>query len=183
MNQFIDRSYFILEINIPNTESDVVGKLLDGYILKYEKEFLQRLLGITMYTELVAADLTDTVNNQKWIDLVYGKNYTYTERDYSYYGLAPKYKSSDLYKASPIANYIYYWFMRGNATQTSSIGEVKAGSENAVMANPGHKMERAWNEMSKWERGFRHYVNAYPTVYTMPYNWSYYFRPINEFNI
>jgi hypothetical protein len=91
-------------------------------------------------------------------------------------------------KSSPIANYVYYWFMRNNYTQTSTMSEVKATNENAGIANPSLKMVRAWNEMSAWICELVDYLDAKKDDYT---EWADHdvwcmrrkFRPINEFNI
>jgi hypothetical protein len=187
---FIKRSYFIGEINIPNT-SGVVGELLDVYIAKYEKEFLIKLLGLTNYNALVASN---PLTVQKWINLVEGIDYSYYGQDYTYYGLAPKYSDNTFPKESPIANYIYYWFMRGNLTQTASTGENKPTNENANGASPGHKMVRAWNEISRWEVGFRQFIAVNSAAYNLPlypypfgfspyYFNAWVFAPINEFNL
>lgn len=177
---FIDRTYFIGELNIPDNEA--TNSLLDLYIEKYEKEFLQRLLGITVYNDLVTA-YSSTPYDQKWIDLIEGKTYSYYGTDYSYFGIAPGFQGTAFFRESPIANFIYYWFMRGTETQTTSGGEVKTKNENSINTGAGMKVTKAWNEMSKWECDFRQYINAYQTTYNLPYSWNYYFRKINEFDI
>lgn len=91
-------------------------------------------------------------------------------------------------KASPIANYVYYWYMRNNHTQTASTGETKGKHENADTASMAVKLTRAWNEMSEWVCDLVDYLNAKKDDYT---EWADQdvrcmlrkFRPINEFNI
>jgi hypothetical protein len=91
-------------------------------------------------------------------------------------------------KQSPIANYVYYWYIRNNYSQTSAMGEVKSKTENADRHTPGLKMTKAWNEMSDWVWELRDYLDSKKTDYP---EWEKQdvwcmlksFRPINEFNI
>lgn len=188
---FIDRSYFIGEINIPNADGEIVGSQLDVYIQKYEPEFLLRLMGPVMYAGMKDAGFpaqiglpVPTVDNQKYIDLIEGKSYTYYGRGYKFFGIAPRYNTTDFFKESPIANYVYFRFMENLTTQTTSGGEVKTSNENAISAPPGGKMVKAWNEISKWERDYRFFTRAYPLSYSFDmYYYGHYFQLINEFNI
>lgn len=91
-------------------------------------------------------------------------------------------------KKSLIANYVYYWYIRNNHTQTVTTGEVKAANENSTMASPALKMVRAWNEMFKWICDLVNYLDAKKDDYPEWADQNTYcmlskFRPINEFNI
>jgi len=48
---------------------------------------------------------------------------------------------------SPIADYVYYWYMRNLHSQTAGMGEVQTKTEYADSVSPGLKMSKAWNEM------------------------------------
>lgn len=272
----IDRTYFIGELNIPNTDQNSVGELLDWFIEKYETEFLEKVLGYELYKALKAG-LQEVTVDQKWTDLIEGVEYTnlagrltfwkglvtqppsvinaldalntitvivgrgqiydpvtgsnsttipaalvgktftleqrgigqLREDEYSIVGNTLTltsgvfavndtffYKSATLAintstgvsKKSLIANYIYYWFVRNNHTQTATMGEVKTQNENAVNISPAVKMTRAWNEMSSWICELVEYLNAMSTTYTEwskqnVYSMQYSFGSINEFNI
>lgn len=271
----IDRTYFIGEINIPNTHTPAIGGLLDWFIEKYEEQFLKEVLGYDLYTAFKAGLLIDPIP-QKWTDLIEGVEYTYNDKTKFWRGLVSQppsvlnaldalntisvivgggglydpvvgqssvtipavlvgkdfiieqrgigqlrddeysiagntltlttglfgnsdtyfYKSATLAintttgtsKQSPIANYVYYWFIRNNHSQTATMGEVKSQNENAVNHSPALKMTRAWNEMSAWVCELRDYLDAKNTDYP---EWEEQdvwrmlrsFRPINEFNI
>lgn len=54
--------------------------------------------------------------------------------------------TSDI-KQSLIANYVYFYWMKDQYTQTVGLGEVASKAENAELANPAAKMILAWNEM------------------------------------
>jgi hypothetical protein len=91
-------------------------------------------------------------------------------------------------KQSLISNYVYYWYMRNNYTQTSTMSEVKATNENSTIANPSLKMVRAWNDMSEWICELVNYLNARKDDYTQWADQDAWcmlkkYRPINEFNI
>lgn len=123
----IDATFFIGELNIAQTDQIAVMENLDVFIAKYEKKFLNLLLGETLYAEFVAGLEVDPIA-QKWTDL---KNKLVNDGD----------------KTSPIANYIYYHYSENNATKTTGVSEVVAVAENASYTTPIHKMMRAWNEM------------------------------------
>ncbi len=71
----IDRTYFIGELNIPNTDTPAIGELLDWFIEKYEEKFLTDVLGYSLYKALKAG-LQVLPVDQKWTDLIEGVEYT-----------------------------------------------------------------------------------------------------------
>jgi hypothetical protein len=272
----IDRTYFIGELNVPNTDQVSVGELLDWFIEKYETEFLSKVLGYELYKALKAGLIVPVVD-QKWTDLIEGVEYTNLSGRLTFWkGLVTQppsiinaldalntieirpggtgtydpvagqntltippalvgkdfiieqrgvgqlrtdeysivgniltlttgvFAGTDTYflksatlaintstgvnKKSPIANYIYYWYVRNNHSQTATMGETKTKNENADNYTPAIKMVRSWNEMSKWICELIDYLNALPTTYE---EWSMQnvfcvrneFSRINEFNI
>lgn len=272
----IDRSYFIGEINIPNTTTTAVGGLLDWFIEKYEEKFLKEVLGYDLY-KAFKAGLQEIPVQQKWTDLIEGVEYTDLNSNTRFWkGLVSQppsvlnaldalntisvtvgdggpydpvvgqssvtipaalvgkdfiieqrgvgqlradeysivgntltlttgvfgnsdtyfYKSATLAintttgtsKQSPIANYVYYWYIRNNHSQTAAMGEVKSQNENAASYSPALKMTRAWNEMSEWVSELRDYLDSKKSDYP---DWEKQdvwrmlksYRPINEFNI
>lgn len=272
----IDRTYFVGELNIPNTSNAATGGLTDLFIEKYEEQFLNRVLGYTLYKALKSG-LQEVPVAQKWTDLIEGVEYTDNNNRVRFWkglvsqppsvlnaldavnGIAVRvgaggvydpivgststtipaalvgkdfiieqrgvgqlltseysivgntltlvsgvfaindiyiYKSATLaintstgaYKQSPIANYVYYWFIRNQHTQTASMGEVKSKTENAEISNPSLKMVRAWNEMSAWICDMVDYLNTKKDDYIQWADQDVWcmrrrFRPINEFNI
>lgn len=272
----IDRTYFVGELNIPNTSQAAIGSLTDLFIEKYENQFLNDVLGYTLYKALkagldivpVAQIWTDLIEGVEYTDqnnkvrywkglvsqppsvinaldaintisiqvgaggtydpvtgsnsttipaALVGKDFTLEQRgvgqlltsEYSIVGnvltlVTGVFAVNDIYfykaatlaintstgtsKASPIANYVYYWYMRNNHTQTASTGETKGKHENAEMASMAVKLVRAWNEMSVWICELVDYLDAKKDIYT---DWADQdvwcvrrkFRPINEFNI
>ena len=74
----IDKSYFVGDLNIPNTGDLPVSERLTWFIQKYEPDFLQKLLGYPLYKVFVAGlNVTPpTTPEQRFIDILYGKEYT-----------------------------------------------------------------------------------------------------------
>lgn len=71
----IDRSYFIGDLNIPNTGNNAVGQTVDWFIEKFETEFLENALSYPLYKALKAG-LQVLPVEQRWTDLVEGVEYT-----------------------------------------------------------------------------------------------------------
>lgn len=272
----IDRTYFIGDLNIPNTSDAAVGSLLDWFIEKYEEKFLNDVLGYDLHKAFKAGMLEVTIP-QKWTDLIEGVEYTdlqsntrfwkglvsqppsilnaldalntitvivggggtydpvvgqnsvtipavlvgkafileqrgvgqLREDEYSIVGNTLTltsglfaindtyfYKSATLAintstgvnKQSPIANYVYYWYMRNNHSQTAAMGVVKSKNENADNHGPANKMSRAWNEMAECIHELVHYLDAKKTDYVeweKQDTWRMLrsFRQINELSI
>lgn len=181
----IDRTYFVGELNIPNTHVAAISSQLSLFIQKYEEKFLRDVLGYSLFKSFNAAwPSTD----QKWIDLVEGVEYISNGKTKFWRGLVDAVSGDVSFDTSPIANYIYYWWQRNNHTQTATTSEVKTANENATVASPALKMVRAWNEMSTWVCELVDYLDARKDDYTEWADQDVYcmlrkFRPINEFNI
>lgn len=54
---------------------------------------------------------------------------------------------NEVSRRSPIANYVFFYFMRNNATVNTISGEKIKVSEQSVNANPNIRLCAAWNEM------------------------------------
>ena len=50
---------------------------------------------------------------------------------------------------SPIADYIYFYWLKQQHTQTSGIGEVRAEGQNSIRVSSKHKAAATWNDMSE----------------------------------
>lgn len=71
----IDRSYFVGNINIPNTHRPEIQERLDLFIETYEPELLQDLLGYPLYKAFMDG-LQGAPVDQKWTSLLEGVEYT-----------------------------------------------------------------------------------------------------------
>lgn len=71
----IDRTYFVVELNIPNTSQVAIGSAVDLFIEQYEDQFLNEVLGYTL-SKALKAGLQVAPIAQKWTDLIEGVEYT-----------------------------------------------------------------------------------------------------------
>ena len=88
-------------------------------------------------------------------------------------------------KRSLIANYVYYQWLRDQATQSSGIGEVITKTENSKRTDPRQKMCAAYNEMVEQLWCMWHYLDANKTAYAYtPNHWTRNkYRTINTMNL
>lgn len=265
---FIDASYFVGELDIPNNGEAAVAERIQFFINKYEPLFLEKLLGYPLYKAFITGmsvtppatpdvrflnilsgcEYTDYNGQvQKWKGLILTDNPFYNTSggfiykkpvylkagttaglvanttsatfngtggtdnwigwtpiiyrvapmvpgvDYSFDPgtgilqlLVPGDKFGDGEKffvqfelrtddvptvdysndESPIADFVYYWYYRSLATQSTGFGEVQASAENSVSMSPKQKMVSAWNEMSAWVKEFNKFMRC--TMNTTP---------------
>jgi len=151
---FIDKTYFIHEINIP--EDDY--KDLSTIITRYEKEVLQQLLGYELWKALDDDLVSGVPQTQRFIDLVDGKEYTVGSSTIKWNGL----QNTD--KISLIAYYTFYWYLRNHTTNTSTLGEVGSNMENAIVVSPAQRLSGAWHRLRELY-GFAAQNSLIPSAY------------------
>jgi len=140
----VDYTYFYDSLSIPNIEvpegtdidstdtSNVIqmGKVADltKMITKYDQKFLILVLGKTLYEEFKAGvgayPAVGSTIEAKWkilLDMLVNRET----------------------KESPLANYVFWHYLREMAESTTGIGEVEV--EKTV--SPIRKQVRVWNEM------------------------------------
>lgn len=151
----ITASYFHGTLTLPNIKTSggtgvaqavqTVGELeLESFMLQYEREFLQKLLGRKLAADFTAGLSEDPVA-EKWQDL---KDQIYMKHDGYYY--------------SPVANYIYFWVMQAGRTTTTTKGEQKPTQDYALVASESRKMVRAWNDMLPMIDEIRYFILRNP---------------------
>jgi hypothetical protein len=179
----IDETYFRAELQIAQLGQLAVREHLQMFIDQREPECLQTLLGPALHE---AFRQRTTPLDKRWEDLVKGCAFMIGSRWYQWNGL------QGLFKRSPVAAYIYYWYQRDFQTVTTGIGEVKPKGGNSSPADANSKMINAWNlfaEACSTIRLFLTYhrdINgelAYPEYRVGPPAESYEVRPINVFGI
>lgn len=143
----IDASYFVGEIDIPNTDQDAVSQKVNWMIRKYEPELLKTILGLDLYTAFAEGIKANPVD-QKWTDI---KNRLITVDNTT---------NDIVFKQSLIANYVYYWWQRSNGSLTTGTGEVQGND-----VSPAYKMCRAWNEFVDWLRETVSFLNDNKDTY------------------
>jgi len=144
---FIDSSYFIGEINIPNVTASAVVTGLTQAITQYEKEILIMLLGYELYALLID-DLDGSGDPQTAIytDLVDGAEFTHTingeDITLKWEGLR------NTAKQSLIAYYTYYKYVERDITHLSGSGiSMSPEGKGWKRASSVNKMCAAWERM------------------------------------
>lgn len=149
----IDSTFFIRELTIAQLgQADGNEVLFDQMLNKYEPLFLRQALGYE-FSQLLINNPTEP----RFVALLEGSEYTYNDVKYYWQGLV-----NDDLKTSPIANFVFYWFVRSQFEQQVGIGTMKPLSENATVVAPEYSMIFAWNEMVDYVREMRLflYVNS-----------------------
>lgn len=135
----IDSTYFVGDIQLDVGEYST----LSSFITVYEKQFLIKAFGYELYKEIAAYD--SETSDQRIKDLVEGKEYTIDWNGRSqlikYNGLI----NTDL--ISPIAYYVYYHFVRGQASINVTTGQIKPNNENASNADLSMQVQGSWNRL------------------------------------
>lgn len=139
MATIIDSSYFFGDLYIPQITEPSVLATVNKYIVKYEPEFLQDVLGYTMAKNINAYPF-----------LLNG-----AEFNNPYKGGAPdnwKGLKVDLGSGkywSIIANYVYVRYMQDNISFSTGSGEKVIDQQTSKTVSPVMKIKRAWDEMAK----------------------------------
>lgn len=157
---FIDSSYFILEINVPNAGTQnpaLMGATneLQQFIEKYESKYLSEVLGYEMYKDFLA-----NIQLQKYKDLLDGVEFTDSlGRLNKWCGFV----NSE--KVSPIANYVYVKLLSHRVSSLSGVGLVGTNTENSVRVDPSFLMTMVHNEMVEMNIVLHNYLLTRQTDY------------------
>lgn len=104
---------------------------------------------------------------QRWLDLLDGKEFEYGGRNYSWNGCEP----TD--KLTPIANYVYYKYMEEKASDNTLVGTATGAVDNNTRVNPIVKMVDAWNGMVEMNKTLWYFLKANQDVYPEWSGYSY----------
>ena len=107
--------------------------------------------------------------------LTLATGYTFAEGDTYFYQKEISVSisaESGLVPQSPIANFVYYHWMRNNASFSTASGEKTIKNPTAVNTTPVVKMVDAWNEMAGWNKKLVEFL--YVNLVTYPEFKSYY---------
>lgn len=140
MENIIDHTYFIGQINVPFDNTSATGFETE-YIKPYQREILLRLLGYDLYRRLEQGYQSGTPSI--WVDLVEGKEYTVDVQGVEHLVKWNGLKNID--KVSLIAYYVYFKWLRQNNEQLTGTGVSKADKENATDYEKDFKLVAAWN--------------------------------------
>ncbi len=155
-----DLTYYKAEILTPHAQESVsdtatgVRVGINQFISQYEREALIKTLGYTLYTEFAAQfDVVAETDvwtikgaaDQKWKDLLNGKNYEINSVTVNYRGMVftEPYSGTDLNR-SFIAYYIYYHYLNDNVEDFRGTGITELQAKNATRISPIPKSIRSW---------------------------------------
>lgn len=142
---FIDSTYFVGEINIPNASTEAG---LTQAMAQYEKEILVQLLGYKLYS-LLMADCTGLGGipvTQKYIDLVNGKEFSH---EYGGETITLKWEGfKNSAKISLIAYYIFYRYLERDVTRLYGTGvSISPDGNGWQRVSPMNKLIWSWERM------------------------------------
>ena len=155
----IDETYFIKELSVPNLnemDSDNLT-VLEQYIDKYARQFMQNILGYELFKDFDTNKLTA----QKWIDLINGKEYTKDGKLVKWKGLIYE---DGIYKGSILAKYVFYFWLKDNITTVTATGEKMIEAQNAIAVNSNQRLVSVWNDFVKEYQNTQ--INN-PTIYEL----------------
>jgi hypothetical protein len=162
----IDETYFTGELKLPNLPVNgavsgvalalqTVGENnLDVFVDKYVTDYLVRLFGRELALRFLE-EIAKPLPSQIWVDV--------QDQLLMEFGA---------YKASPLANYVYFMVNRDAVTKTTQAGEADPDFDYAENVSNRRKFSRAWNEMARmtvrvflWfcahEEAYRDYAGDY----------------------
>jgi hypothetical protein len=144
---FIDSTYFVGEINIPNAATDTLTVAgLTQAIGQYEKEILISLLGYKLYSLLIADCTNNIPASQIYLDLVNG-----VEFDHVYRGDTITLKWEGLKNTqlqSLIAYYVFYKYVERDITRLYPAGVGVSSEGNGwTKVSAVNKLINAWERM------------------------------------
>lgn len=167
----IDNSYFVRGILITQIGdvNSATTSVLNDFIATYEPEFLRKALGYSFYKIM-----TENPTEQRFIDLIEGKEYTLN-------GVTDKWEGfKNDQKLSPIANYLYVKYWQVNVQATGGLGIQVNNVEHAHTVSPAQKMTQAWSDMLYMLRKMYQFLYANQDLYPeFQIDQSEYFKPMN----
>jgi len=138
---------------------------LESYISIYEEEYLKKMLGCEIGVEFIKyiknrpGDKKQIID--KWENII---------------------TSLNEFEVSPIACYVFYWYVRINQTQATITGTTKNNTDNPVVS-PNGRIIPAWNMMVTCNKYFIDWMDKNKLDYQ---GWDFdpdMLETINEFGI
>lgn len=196
----IDPSYFTGKINLPQTGNTAGNERVQQFIDRYEPEFLKQALGYSLWKAFTGGIEGSGTIDQKWLNLLYGAEFTIGTRVHRWNGFAQEGSGIVIAPETPIAQYVYYQFLRDIASSITLVGNAASKTDNAERVNSLSKMCDAWNDMVDMTQLLAAFLTVNATDYpdfqgvdTGVIGWAWYygcdvyregvFKKINEFGI
>jgi hypothetical protein len=157
MPNIIDTTYFERgNLYIPNNKdynvepegAPTIITDLEASISKYERELLLNALGVTLYDELQVALVDLPGSDQKWTDLVEGRNYTNVDGKVKRWDGLKGYNGQSL-----IAFYIFTEYLRNDNEEYATVGTVRNTAKNAEVVSATPKFIKAYSQFISFYQG------------------------------
>lgn len=162
----VDSSYFKGPIILAQLGQSSVEDNLTDYIKQYEPEFLAKVLGYELSRSFIEGiDIgSGEEMEDKWDKLLNGDTYTDNAgKQQKWNGLI---QDTDHLPVSPIAQFVYWHYVRDLHIQQAGTGTVKPENANSTVVSPIMKMVQAWNEMVKSINVLWQFLEANSEVYS-----------------
>lgn len=137
MPNLVNQTFFIGDIVIPNLTHTADIDRITNFIDKHEPECLRKILGYSLF-KLVGVE-----SSQRMTDLLDGAEYIDGAGDLQKWnGLVHN------TTISLIAYYVYFYYQKWQASQSSGVGTNVPKAEAGVSISPREKQVTAWNNFS-----------------------------------
>lgn len=144
MANIINASYFVGDIEIPNTAQDEIDADVLNSINLYEREVLIALLGYPLYKELQTW-LTTPLVGDKFDKLVNGEEFSFVLDGETVTVQWDGLKGFEM--KSLVAYYVYFMHRRKRSSYNAGVGiEVEADTDNSKPSSLYIKLIDVWNE-------------------------------------
>lgn len=142
----LNKDYFVGLITVAQVTDTSVQNDLAWFIARYEEEMIVLLLGQPLYDAYVAG-MAEVAPLAKWT------------------ALDQKLYKTTTPKMSPAANYVYWFYMKNQATQTTGNGEVLIKGQNSIPVGSAVKVKTAWNDMIRQNKDLVAWIKSKPEDY------------------
>lgn len=155
----IDYTYLSGKLNLPQTGNTEGRTIVESFINTYETEYLKKVLCYDLWKAFTSGITGSDDPDEKWADLLNGKEFEYNGRNYKWDGF-----TNDELK-SPIANYVYYRYMEDQASDNTLVGTAAQNVDNNSRKNAVSKMIDAWNSMVEMNIVLSYFLKANAETY------------------
>lgn len=163
MANIIDTTYFQGKLTIAQKSEASVVATLTAFIGNLETEYLQKLLGYELWKNYIAGIAVAPTPDVKWTNIRDGVEFT-DNRGILTKWMGLKFTQNGIPR-SPIANYIYFYWIKNEVSATTGGGEKKIQSKNSIDYTPGNKMSDSWVEMVGLNRTLFSFLYVNQDVY------------------
>ncbi len=166
----VSTSDFVGELTIAQLEQSSIDADVNQFIVTYEAEYLNKVLGYTLLTAYNTG-LALPTPAPLYVALRDGGTYV------DVYGDTVKYNGLK----EAIVNYVYFHYIRNNATFTTGSGEKEI--QKAQAASSLDKQVRAWNRMVSINKSLRAFIRSNPDYGTVNYAYNEMFVYMNTLGL